>query len=297
MTAIDAASCDAQSALAKPEPIPVQVSPMTPERIVAKRPGTATWRWGYHFASNDPRVGQVTGLTVDAKLGLIATTADHNWLVLDFGSHDDLAAVKAIRLAPMRGASGRPAAITGVVDWQLVSFSNQNVVLRYSTATCGTGALGVPVFNTKGMPSATTVVQAADSYIVLAGEVGKGIKNSDLLLPYDLQNDVTLTLGDIPALHGYRLLALANAARIVPDIFALWAAPGRDTVLQEIFLPAWGDVHISDDRPEANEIARLPRTPTGMTAVYQWSDQHTVLLLTFDAGPNAVDVAAIDIAR
>lgn len=134
---------------------------MTPERIVEKRPGTVTWEWGYHFAFNDPRVGQVTSLAVDNKLGLIATTADHQWLILNFGSIGNLAAVKAMGLAPMRGAPGRPTAIAWLPFWHLVSFPGQSTVLRYSTDACGTGALGVPVFNTTGLESATIVVEAA----------------------------------------------------------------------------------------------------------------------------------------
>lgn len=122
------------------------------------------------------------------------------------------------------------------------------------------------------------------------------IKNSDLMLPYKLKDDVTLSLQEIPALNNYRLVALTNVPKIFPSMVALWAAPGRDAVLQKITIPMWSDVHGPDDKAQSTEIATMPRTPTSIAAMHDWNNQHTLLLMTFNAGPNAIDVAEINIA-
>jgi hypothetical protein len=292
VTNVEQASCGAQHDAAKPEPIPVAVTRMAPEPIIESTKGTIKWMWGYHMASNDPRIGNVTGLMVDAKYGMIAMTADRNWLILDFETDGDFAAVKAIGLAPMQGAPGRPSAIASIIPWQLVSFPEQRVVQRYAVSTCGVAARGVPAFTIVGQPSATSMVEAAYSYVGLLGEGATGIKDA-LRLPYEVQK-VSLTEQDIPVLPGHRLISLTNGARIVPLILALWAAPGRDAVLQQIYVPAWSDVHGVNDHSTVTEIARFPRTPTGMAAVYDLRSQRTVLFLTFEPTPGAIDVAAIE---
>lgn len=294
---VDAASCGSQHDTPAPEAIPVKVSPLSPEPIVESVKGTVTWRWGYHLASGDSRVGNITGLTIDEKFGIIAMTANRHWLILDYGTKDGIAAVKAIGLAPMRGAPGRPTSIAFTLHWQLVSFPDQNIVQRYSLSTCGTAAVGLPVFTIAGQPPVTVLTEAAADYVALVGQDETGIKNT-LMLPRE-QQTVTIRRHDIPALAGYRLVALANGTKIVPYIFALWATPGHNAVLQLMYVPLWGDFW----GPNANtqtvpvKVAEFSRTPTGMTAFFNRKTGHTGMVLTFDTGPGSVDIVSIDIKQ
>lgn len=290
VASVNTASCGSTSPAAKIEEIPVTVSPLPPQVIVESHP-TVTWRWGYHLGTDDSRIGGVTGLMVDAKYGTIAMTADRHWLILDDRTDGGFGAVKAIGRAAMRGAPGRPNAIASTADWQLVSFPAQNTVLRYALAKCGVAATGIAAITITGAPSVTAMTEADYSYVGLVGQDASGLKDK-LVLPYAPQA-VRLKQTNIPALPGYRLVALANGPRIVPIILALWAAPEREAVLQQITVAGWSEFLGMKQTPPV-EIAHFKRTPTGITAVYDDKTESTLVLASFDSG-NGVDIIAFTI--
>ena len=277
---VEAASCGPRQKTT-PEQVPVMLAAITPESIGVHdgRLGKLTWQWGVHISSSDQRVAKVTGLLLDADLGLVATTENRDWLALDL-EHGTLDGIKTVGVATMRGAPGRPTAPTSLLSSYLVSFPDQGVIERFASK-CGFAAEAVPALDVSGRPFVSAMTGVALSYVGLAGDDGSAVKTA-LVLPYERR---TVSLGgqDIPSLPGFRLVALSNPSQIVPFLLALWgSANSGEARLQQIHVVAWDDVHGPGEKSDAVDLAMFSRTPAAMASALAQRTSRIWVFLTFD---------------
>ncbi|MGD0190962.1 MAG: hypothetical protein ABSD74_09500, partial [Rhizomicrobium sp.] len=278
--AIATASCGSKRVVTSPAQIPVGAVNLPPQSIGSST-GSLTWMWGVRISSRDPRVAGITGLEADRTFGLIATTARSDWLTLDI-RRSGLAHLNAIGVAVMRGAPGAPAALANIGNWTFVSFPAQHVVSQYALSVCGVDANAVPWITTSGSVPASALVEAAYSYVGLAGYDGAEIADA-LLLPYSPQT-VVLNQHDFPGVTGYRLMALTNPDKIVPNVIAVWRAlDGRQTLVEQIHVSRWDDVRTGNEPAEVAILARLPLAVTGATSFHDSATGETHLILAADS--------------
>lgn len=287
---VEAASCGSHQKAA-PEQFPITLTAIKPESVGVHGSGNVklAWNWGLHVSSSDVRVANVTGLVMDADLGLVATTAGRDWLTFDM-QHGNLDGVKTVGIAPMRGAPGRPTAPTSLMFWSLVSFPDQNVVERFASK-CGLLAEGLPVLSVSGGPPVTAMT-SIEEYLGLAGEDNAGVKTS-LVLPHETQS-VSIGGRELPSLPGFRLVALSNPSRMVPFLLVLWGSTAStEARLQQVYVPEWGDIRFPDEKSAVVEAAGLSRTPAAMASTLDPSGRISIFLTFNSKDTGGFDIVAL----
>ena len=252
-----------------------------------------TLQWGIRIATHDPRIGDVTALAFSDRYGLIATTGRGDWLTFDLRG-GTLAGIKAVGIAPIRGATGRP---TSVVDLygslSFITFAGKTgTISRYALATCGPNATGVPWLTTTASPPAV-IVQGAYTYL---GIVAADARHAaTLILPYE-KAAVSIPDGRNPFVPtGEHLVALANPAQIVPYILALTqpaAGPGHAT-LRLVHVEPWDDVRGGPPVP-TKTVLTLDRVPSAMASFQGKSGTITVIFALPTDIPGTIDLYRFD---
>lgn len=295
-------SCGEVAQVVQAQATPAVVSPLTPESLGMKegRLGKLTWKWGVRIASSDPRVHGVTGLELTGKLGLLAMTADRNWLTLDLQA-GRLDRITSIGVAPMLGQVGSPVSVAEIFGSVLVSAKGSPTVDIYAPSACGVASKAVPLF-TPDEGATPLVVDAADTYAGLVREEGGGLRDAIALIyrPTAVLLEASTLPTNLPSAMvapGHHLRALSNSARSVPEIIALWTADnGDDAILQNVYVVGWSDVR--GGASPVTEIARLPRTPSAMTSIYLRPASETIVYLMFETDqPGTLDVYALSLAK
>ena len=240
-----AASCSSTE-IGVPDPVGATVTPLTDTPAIAKSAGPLALRWGMRVATGDSRVDDLTSLAFSSAYGLLAMTGRGDWLTLDLQG-GSLAGIKAVGVAPIRGASGRPTSITDLYgSLSFVAFTNKpgtnkpNTIARIALSTCGTNATAVPWLTTDETVS-PFVVQAAYTYLgIVAPDAGHG---DTLLLPYE-KKAIAVPAAKNPFVpSGERLVALNNPARIVPYMLTLTQpSKGPGAAVRLVYHEAWSDV-------------------------------------------------------
>ena len=287
-----AASCTG-TAMGVPDPVAATVARRTDTPAAAPDAGSLALRWGMRLSTRDPRVGDLTSLAFSGAYGLLATTRRGDWLTFDL-QNGSLADVKAVGVAPIRGAAGLP---TSLVDLggglSFMAFENAaGSIARLALSTCGTNAIAVPWLTTRGTTSPVVVQAAYTDLGVVASDAAHGDR---VLLPYDKQ-PVTVPQGAnafVPA--GEHLIALSNPARIVPYVLALTRLPAgrRGATLRLVVRDEWSDVR-GGPATAPRTILRLIRTPSAMASFMGSSGVTTVILAFPTATPGTIDLYRFD---
>lgn len=292
-------SCGPVRGVAVPAQVPVKVTRIDAADIgfVDGKLGRLRWRWGMRFSSADPRLGAIVGLDDIAELGLVAATAGGDWIVFD-DRKVKLGQLASVGLASMRGAPSAPSAMLVSPTGQarqiaLVNFPASGVLAHYALSNCGLAAAAVPAIRFQGPPP-TAMAEIFFSYLGLAAHDADTLKTK-LSLPYRGELE-RLDESSLPVPPGYRIKTMTNPVKIQPYPMVLWTAkePGADSLLQQIYVGEWGDVHQPSDKPYVVELARLKRTPSAMVA--SGDEGGTVYaFLAFDGPePGTVDLHYLD---
>ncbi len=237
--------------------------------------GDLSYRWGLRLTSSDARFGGITGLMMTEKYGLVALTDRGVWIILGF-AHDDLQSNK-VGIAPVRGLEGSPATLGDLGSGRiLVSVPDRHSVSRFEIGSCGLAARAVPIFQYDSDARVTAITTVVYGYTLFAGSKGIAETYADAVLdPFNTflyptrPSSIRLDQTNVPNLAGYKLVAAASTAFIVPyGLIGLWRpVDGRtETVVSEFNLPQWSDV-----RPKIAPTPRPPkilaRIPLAVTAV------------------------------
>ena len=285
------ASCSSTE-IGIPDPVGATVTPLTDTPVVAKSAGPLALRWGVRVTTDDPRVDDLTSLAFSNAYGLLATTARGNWLTLDLQG-GSLAGVKAVGVAPIRGASGRPTSIADLYgSLSFVAFANKaGMIARIALSTCGTNATAVPWLTTQGTVS-PFVIQAAYTYLgIVAPDAAHG---DTLLLPYE-KKTIALPAAENPFVSaGERLVALNNPTRIVPYVLALTRpSRGPGATMRLVYHEAWSDVRGSPPIP-TRTLLHVTRTPSAMASSLDKTGVTTVILAFPADAPGTIDLYRFD---
>ncbi|WP_174285689.1 hypothetical protein [Sphingomonas bacterium] len=285
-----AASCGV-APMGSPAPVAATVTPLA--IAPTKDAGTLAMRWGVRIATHDRRVADVTALAFSGPYGLIATTGSGDWLTFDLQA-GTLAGIKAVGIAPMRGAVGRPTSMADLYgSLSFVAFAGgTGKIARYALSACGTDATAVPWLTTDATPS-PFIVQAAYTYLGIAAP--DSAHGDAVLLPYDKRDVVPSGTANPFVPVGERLVALANPTHIVPYILALTrpANGDRSATLRLVYRERWGDIWGGPPIPP-RMILTFTRSPSAMAAFQAKSGLTTVILAFPTETPGTIDVYRFD---
>ncbi|HEY3813575.1 MAG TPA: hypothetical protein VGL66_10135 [Caulobacteraceae bacterium] len=248
---------DGCSGPATPEQtVKAQVTALSPKDIgiAGDKIGALTWRWGVRVTSDDARLDQISGLELNARLGLLAVTRNGSWLTFDLrrGGLDD---IRDVIVEPIRGEHGVPdGLVSEAYDRESVLFEDEPSPRLYRFDLCK--------FNARGLHETAEAVS-------INLEIRAAAKRID----------------------GYHLVGVSEADRFTPDyrpgvsdIYSIWRDDrgGPETAVYE------------DGRaPGLNgprELARLPHAMTAMFAIYSSSSGKVDLFMAAEVKPGAVDL-------
>jgi hypothetical protein len=281
-----AASCPAGDTPAKLDDLPLHAEAVPPEAVDVSggRNGHLIYLGGLKLSADDPRFGDIIGLQLDPKFGLIAATGAGNWI--QFHAADaDFVGFKSATIAPMRGLAGPPTVLTRIGQSFIAASHDGRNLDRYETTACGLSAHAVAVGGISAPEHLVAMAPVTYATALMAGMDPTGARR-DLVAPH-IQPGLKLGDPEIPSLLGFELVDVAGPEVVAPfNMVALWrrAGGGTRTRVQVFNLPKWSNTP-APNMVQSDILADLPLPLRAVAGAYDAQSRTVRLWMVSQAGP------------
>lgn len=288
---IAAASCGNRTNITLGEPISVTAKALTAESLgIHDLQDKMTFLWGLRLTSEDKRFGGIVGLEASNTFGLLAVTDTKHWLSFVVSGAQQVA-LKAVRIAPLRGGKGTPSGLRQVERSYYLGSSDSRTLSRFELARCGLDANGIHFLD--AAKPVTALAPVAYSYTLFIGRPGSDGVRNESVGNLNFGPAPKLDRPEVPPIDKHVLTDVANPNRIVPaGLVGLWTpSDGKaGSVIQLFDLPQWGDTGppiFTDDQI----LARMSLTFRAL-AVANLGDRYHIILASY-AEPGAPTFIAV----
>ena len=293
------ASCPEGDEPAKPDTVTVKKDPVPIEVLEGTRDqvGRLIYVGGAKLSADDPRFADIIGLQLDANLGLVAATGGGNWIIFD-ATGPGLLDFKSVKVAPMRGLIGPPAAMARVGQSFIVASKDGHLLDRFELNRCGLSAHAVPLGGFQAADHIVGMAPAADTNVLYAGVDSTGSRRD--LVAGNIQPGMKLGDPQFPALAGYELVDVAGPEVSVPyDMVGLWrrAGGGQRTRVQSFSMPVWSDILTAKNVPASLVLADIPLPIRAVTGFYDAQNKVVRLYFVTQAKPGEPTYLLAFVAR
>jgi hypothetical protein len=279
-------SCPTGDEAVKPVTLTVQSEPVPLAALEGSRDhvGKLIYIGGLKLTSDDARFGDIIGLQLDPKLGLVAATGAGNWIIFD-AVGPALLDFKSVQIAPMRESSGAPTAMVRLGQSFVVATHDGHNLDRYELNACGLAAHAAPIGGLQNSDHLAGMAPATSSLTLLAGIDSTGARHD--LVSSGFQSGMKLGEAQFPGQPGYELVDVAGPEVIAPyDMIALWRRVGGSrTRVQAFGMPNWSNIRAPANALVSYVLADLPLPMRAATGSYDTKNRLLRLWMVSRAGP------------